>query len=311
MIVTDLGADLLACLLDKRAHGPVSRGATDAENEVFEQLAAARRVHNLGMELESVEAFLGVLDCSVLAIGSGGYRAESPGQLGEFVPMAVPDFKFAAELFKEGTVGFDHFENARPVFPAFRMFNTSAQMMAHELHAVADAEHRESEGKNGGVGVRGVFGINARRSAAEDDALGVQRLDFLCRRVEAKNLGVDIALPDPSGDDLSVLGAEVEYDDGGMGSGGHGVRKTVLWKAVKFCGSNQPACWGSVSQSGAFANDRVIGIVRLDQLSATRDPPLESAGRVAVGRKIRFTPGEHGAGKDGCKAEQDFHSSVP
>ena len=77
VIVTDLGADLLACLLDKRAHGPVSRGATDAENEVFEQLAAARRVHNLGMELQSKEPLRPMLDGRVGRVLRHGHRLEA------------------------------------------------------------------------------------------------------------------------------------------------------------------------------------------------------------------------------------------
>ena len=52
--------------LDEVLHRPVGRGVADAEEEVLQQLAAARRVHHLGMELDAVAL--------PRAVGAGGDR---------------------------------------------------------------------------------------------------------------------------------------------------------------------------------------------------------------------------------------------
>ena len=53
--VADERADLRDLLLDERARRPARRRAADLEQEVREQLAAARRVRDLGMELHAVD----------------------------------------------------------------------------------------------------------------------------------------------------------------------------------------------------------------------------------------------------------------
>src|SRR4029453_12383543 len=50
----DAGADALDLALDEILHRPVGLGVADAEDEVLEQLAAARRVRDLGVKLDRV-----------------------------------------------------------------------------------------------------------------------------------------------------------------------------------------------------------------------------------------------------------------
>ena len=68
------------------------------------------------------------------------------------------------------------------------VFHFAAEVMRHELHAVADAEHRGAEIENGGVGMRRILGIDAGGAAAENQTVRFERGDFLGRSIEAQDL---------------------------------------------------------------------------------------------------------------------------
>ena len=87
-------------------------------------------------------------------------------------------------------------------------------MMRDELEAVADAEDGEAGGEDGGVGLRGVGVVDAGGAAGEDDAARVQREDLGERRGAGEDDGEDVELADAARDELRVLRAEVEDDDG-------------------------------------------------------------------------------------------------
>ena len=89
----------------------------------------------------------------------------------------------------------------------------AAQLVDHELQAVADAEHRQSEMQHLLVGRWRVGVIDGRRTAGQDDARGVIALDFFQRGGAGKHHGEDILFADAAGDELRVLRAEVEDDD--------------------------------------------------------------------------------------------------
>src|SRR5689334_20031046 len=52
-VLRDLAADLLHLVIEERAHGPRRREAGDVEQEGLEDLDAARRVSDLGVELQA------------------------------------------------------------------------------------------------------------------------------------------------------------------------------------------------------------------------------------------------------------------
>ena len=62
---TDLGADALDRFGDERACVPGGLAAANAVEEVAQDLAPARCVHDLGVELDAVDT---------LAVGEGGHR---------------------------------------------------------------------------------------------------------------------------------------------------------------------------------------------------------------------------------------------
>jgi len=80
----DLVADPRDRLLDERDHRPVARGLADPEQPVAEQLGAARRVDDLGVELQAVDPPLGVREAGERAVvGLGGVHEAGRDRIDE------------------------------------------------------------------------------------------------------------------------------------------------------------------------------------------------------------------------------------
>ena len=61
--------------------------------------------------------------------------------------------------------------------------------------------------------LRGAGLVHGGRAAGEDDRLGQDRLQRGFGPVEGHDLGIDAGLPDAPGDELGVLGAEIDDEN--------------------------------------------------------------------------------------------------
>ena len=143
----------------------------DKEGEIFQDLGAVLGVHDFRMELQSVE-FMLVVEHGGEGAG-GGKRASFKARGDRFHSVAVahPDGDGRGDIFEEGIVlgCFDwHFA----VFALFSGNDSAAQDLAHQLHAVADAEDGDAKLKDAFVYRGGVFFEDGVRTAGEDDAFG-------------------------------------------------------------------------------------------------------------------------------------------
>src|SRR5690606_16829005 len=93
----------------------------------------------------------------------------------------------------------------------------ATEEVADELHAVADAEHGDTQLEDLGVDRGRAVLEDARGTAGEDDRRGLQRLDGGDAHRARVDLTVDAELADAPGDELRVLAAEVEDEDGCAG----------------------------------------------------------------------------------------------
>ena len=88
-----------------------------------------------------------------------------------------------------------------------------AQLMHQGLHTVADAQQRQPPFKHPIGDQRGPIGVHAGGAARQDDALGVHVADRLPVVGHRGYLGVDFQLPHAPGDQVAILGTEIDYDD--------------------------------------------------------------------------------------------------
>jgi hypothetical protein len=112
--------------------------------------------------------------------------------------------------------------------------DVTAEQRRHELHAVTDAQHRDAEPEHLGVAHRRPRVGHAARSAREDEAgrlAGPQGLDG---RAVGHDLGVHRQLAETPRNQLRVLRAEIEDEDGLVQL--MPVGKPVLYRGVAVTG---------------------------------------------------------------------------
>lgn len=197
--------------VDVAAHGPAAFAAADGEEKILQHLGAFFGVDHFRMELDAVEAARFVGD------GRGGREvrvageAEARGHVRDGVAVAHPDGGLFGDAFEERAAAVP-IENGVAVFVLVRTGDFPAELAAHELHAVADAQHGDTRLEDGFVHLRRAFRIDAGRTAGEDDAFWVVRQDLFRRLRVRKDLAVNAAFPDAPRDELRVLSAEVDDD---------------------------------------------------------------------------------------------------
>ena len=167
--------------------------------------------------MHAVEAALVVGDHGVgRPLARRADRAKSRRQTHHAVAMAHPDLLALAlppdPVGERRIVG--HLDEGAAEFPVVRGLHLAAELLAHGLDAVADAEHRHAEA-NTTSGARGESASVTRgRPAGQDDRLGANAASALRRHpVIGLDLAIDPALAHATRDELGHLAAEIEDED--------------------------------------------------------------------------------------------------
>ena len=176
-----------------------------------------RRVHDFGMELRAVEAALGICDHGVRRAGRFRDHREARRHFGDVVAMAHPDLLLLAlEQSVEERVSLHTLDIGPAKLAAGAAFDPAAQLVHHDLLAVADAKHRNAGRKDRRIGHRGTLPVHAGRPAREDDRLrSVSLQESGIDLVERVNFAIDAAFAQAPGDELRHLAAEVD-DQGAL-----------------------------------------------------------------------------------------------
>ena len=191
----------------------VPAAVADLVEEVLEDLLAARRVGDLGVELHAVER-----PGACAGRRRRGRWAWSPaatnsaGSSWTWSPWLIQTVVSSGRPWTSGSSAGD-VQLGPAVLARLGRLHLPAEDLRPELHAVADAEDRDAEVEDARVAARGVGLVNAARAAGEDQALGVELLEFVDGDVGPDQLAVDALLADPAGDELGVLRAEIEDRD--------------------------------------------------------------------------------------------------
>jgi hypothetical protein len=128
--------------LDERGRGPGCPRSDDPQDEVAEDIRSARGVDDLRVELDAVEAAIGVDEAGVgrrVRLGGG---PEPVGQPSDRIAMAHPDRLLAVDPGEERIVTGDR-DGGRSVLALVGRQDLAAQLMGHQLGPVADPENRD------------------------------------------------------------------------------------------------------------------------------------------------------------------------
>ena len=99
------------------------------------------------------------------------------------------------------------------VFALGSRAHLAAQVMHDEVQSIADAQRRQIQLQQPGIGIRRIRVVHRRRPARKDDADGLVRLDFRKRDRARKHDGKDVQLANTPRNQLRILRAEIENND--------------------------------------------------------------------------------------------------
>ena len=212
VVVADALADLGDGVVDDVGGGPRGRDAGAVVQETLEHRLPVRGVQHLGVPLHAEEPPLGVLEGGDLgAVGAAGHR-EARRRDDDRVAVRHPHRLRAGWPGEEHRVGLDGGRGA-PELGALGALHRAAERLGHRLEAVADAEHRDAGVEQRGVDRRRAVGVDAGRAAREDHRRGSPGQHLGHGHLVRDDLAVDLRLAHAAGDQLRVLGAEVDDED--------------------------------------------------------------------------------------------------
>ena len=167
---------------------------------------------DLGVELHAVDSARLVADTDRGAGGGAGAEGKAFRDLCHIVAVAHPRdaaFLQAMENFAGGIKeGFGFAVFARGIVLCGS--DLAAQMVGDQLTAVADAENRQPEGEDLRVDLGRTFGVDALRTAGEDEADGVVFHQLAKRRGAGLDLAVYVCLAHAACDELVILPAKIQ-----------------------------------------------------------------------------------------------------
>ena len=207
--VADLLADLGDLVLDDGGGVPVVGQAGALVEECLDELLAEGGVLDLGVPLHAVELAGLVLhggDGRALGVGEH-FEASGRGLDGDAVahPRVLLGRGAGEQPVRlvDGRVGL-------AVFAERGLVDVGAERVRHGLEAVADAEHGHAGVEQLGVDARGAgleYGCGA---AGQDDGLRVLGEHLVYRHGMGDKLRIHVRLAHATGDELRVLGAEID-----------------------------------------------------------------------------------------------------
>ena len=192
-------------------------------HEIGDQPAAIGGVHHFGVELGAVIfAFIIGNHRKGCAVGHCD-NAETGGKPGNLVAMAHPHLVAFAHLPQtvEQHARLGHGQERAAEFARIAGLDHAAQLLAHHLLAITDAQDRQSAVKQRlGRARAAVFGHTGRRSR-QDDPGGLHPGKGSLGLGVWGDLGIDPGFAHAARDQLGYLAAEIDNEDGFAGRCAH------------------------------------------------------------------------------------------
>ncbi|MPN42960.1 hypothetical protein SDC9_190518 [bioreactor metagenome] len=125
------------------------------------------------VELDAVEFFC--------CIGEGCNRTvvvcrshfKASRDFSDFVAMAHPNSLDVGKAFEHWRIQIKDLDVGTSVFSFFSRNDFSAEVVSHQLHAVADSQYRDTHSENGRIDFESIVFIDAVRAAGENDSFDV------------------------------------------------------------------------------------------------------------------------------------------
>ncbi|RMO84521.1 Cytosine deaminase [Pseudomonas syringae pv. maculicola] len=229
-ISTHLSANLSDSVFSNLRRGPQCFAAADIEDEARQDATALLGVGHFRVELHAVVTASVVSHTGNRAARGTGQNVEVFRQFGDLVTVTHPyvEAKQAVGVDMvfdtiEQTAFADYVNASVAELAQLGTRNLAAQLLGHGLHAVADTENRHTEVKYRLRAARAVGFVHGLGAAGEDHAFWSEFANRFVVHVKRMQLAIHADFTHAAGDQLGVLGAEVEDQDTvGVNVEGHG-----------------------------------------------------------------------------------------
>ncbi len=212
LLAADLRTDRVDLLVDDVRLGPGRPRAGDVVEEVPQDRLSVLGVQHLRVELHAGEPAADVLERGDRRARSAGGHGEAGWGESHRVAVAHPDLLCRRQAAQQHA-RLDDAQRRAAELRAAGARDLAGQRLRHRLEAVADAEDRHAGGEQRGVGLRCSRGVHRRRAAGQDDRLRLAGEQLGDRQRARDDLGVDVRLAHPAGDQLRVLRPVVDDED--------------------------------------------------------------------------------------------------
>src|SRR3954447_157624 len=212
LAVADLRADPADLLLHDRRRRPRHVAAADVAQERLEDVLPVRGVDDLRVELDAVHRALARLERRDRRGGRRRQRGEAGRRLEHRVAVRHPAALVGRQAGEQPPRLADRQLRA-PELADLRALDAPAERQRHELHPVADAEHRDAELEQLGIQARRALGAHGPPPAAQDQALRRAPRHLVGAHVVGQQLAEHAALAHTPRDELRVLAAVVQDDN--------------------------------------------------------------------------------------------------
>ncbi|MEY2794486.1 MAG: hypothetical protein RIR10_202, partial [Planctomycetota bacterium] len=210
--IADARANTCAFLLDKIGHLPRTRAAAGFEEEVRQHVTALRRVCDFRVELHPVEVPRAITNSRKWTRPRARNHFETLRNRRDLIAVAHPHGCVRIHACEEIAM-LAHIDLCAAELAVIRAFDLATEDVAHQLHAVANAEDWKSKRKDCGIAGRRALLKDARRTTGEDDALRCDAADLFRGDPRTHQQTKDTAFAHATGDQLRRLAAEVEDED--------------------------------------------------------------------------------------------------
>jgi hypothetical protein len=125
--------------------------------------------------------------------------------------MAHPDLALVVKSVRKSIADSGLKQHGTSVFPVAAPAHYSTVFLGQQLGSVANAQYRKAQAEGIQVEIRRVGIVHRARTAAQDNAFNI--FAGFGEMVVRMNLTIHMKFAYPAGDELCVLGAEIEYKD--------------------------------------------------------------------------------------------------
>ncbi len=212
--IPDLVLDLGHQLGGHVRAGPVGFQPGTLAQKVLDHPLAKGRVHHLGMPLHAIQPAFVVLEGSDRGTRALRGDAGSGGRLRDRVTVRHPDRLGRRLTTEKGACRVSDAGAGVAVLAHPCLGDLSAEGGRHGLEAVADTQHGHPGLDQFSVQRRCTVSVHRRRSTGEQNGRRLLGQHLRGRHGVRHDLAVSTGLAHPAGDQLGVLGAEVNDEDG-------------------------------------------------------------------------------------------------